>query len=75
MAKILKESYMRKLEAQLAKEEITYSRMLELIEEKVLEGHILKTVALEAIEEMHNAAFYDETATTYFKMVEWISKQ
>jgi hypothetical protein len=42
MAKILKVSDMRKLESQLAQEKITYGRMVELIEEKVLQDCIPK---------------------------------
>lgn len=56
MAKILKVSDMRDLEAQVIKGEITYSRMLELIEEKVLEHCILKNDLLTHIDHLIEGA-------------------
>lgn len=50
MAKILKESDMRELESQLAQGKITYGRMVELIEEKVLQGCIPKVDLLAQLE-------------------------
>lgn len=50
MASILKVSYMRDIEAQFIREEITYNRMLELIEDKVLEHCVLKDDLLTEIE-------------------------
>jgi RNase P subunit RPR2 len=50
MAKIIKVADMREFEAQLIKEEITYTRMLELIEAKVLEQCFLKDDLLAEID-------------------------
>lgn len=57
MSKIIKVSDMREFEAQLRKGEITYNRMLELIEEKVLEGYISKEAILKGLDRIIENAY------------------
>jgi len=73
MAKILKVSDMREFEAQLAQEKITYGRMVELIEEKVLQGCIPKVDLLAQLDKMIEQA--KEAAMLYEDKNMPISKQ
>jgi hypothetical protein len=57
MAQILKAADMRDLEAHIGQGEITYSRMLELIEERVLEGYISKEVVLKELDKITENAY------------------
>jgi len=74
---------MRELEAQLAQEKITYGRMVELIESKVLKDHISKSDLLVQIEHavkkmkgLYNDESSDEATRRYaynrFAALQWL---
>ena len=54
MGKYLKQGFVRQLEIDYAREEITHSRMVELIEEEVIKNYIKENYAWRRYHEIKN---------------------